>query len=159
MPPPRNSRQRAVPTAAAPAASPLPDHLPLSLCAVRVVQRQLGWAEVGDEDAHLFWCDTSAGTERLVRLARPQRLNHYPGMLDIARKKGLARNLANMRCVSVYVRLWGYMCIWLWRSASSRCWHAVSRAAAARDAETASSSRRPRCLPASPPACLQRAVP
>ena len=73
--------------------------LPHCALAVRVVQRQLGWAEVDDEDAHLFWCDTSAGTERLVRLARPQKLNHFPGMLEIARKKGLARNLANMRWV------------------------------------------------------------
>lgn len=39
---------------------------------MRVVQRQLGWLEVDDEDAHVHWCDTSASTERLVRLARPQ---------------------------------------------------------------------------------------
>ena len=68
--------------------------------AVRVVQKQLGWAEAEDEAAHVFWCDTSAGTERLVRLARPQKLNHFPGMLEIARKKGLARNLAHMRCAA-----------------------------------------------------------
>lgn len=89
--------------------------------------KQLGWAEVDDEAAHLFWTggcmqlsmpehehmspacphaplacvqpprhrrpmcmphlpavhstDTSAGTERLVNLRRPQRLNHFPGML------------------------------------------------------------------------------
>ena len=43
-----------------------------AMAAVRVVQRQLGWEEGDDEDAHLFWCDTSAGTERLVRMSRPQ---------------------------------------------------------------------------------------
>ena len=101
MPPCPKSRQQAVAAATArcltAGASPSPPPR-----AVRVVQRQLGWAEVRDEDAHLFWCDTSAGTERLVRLQRPQRLNHYPGMLEIARKKGLARNMANMRCATSY---------------------------------------------------------
>jgi hypothetical protein len=102
VPPPRTSRQQAVVAAAATRLPSPPRCLTASPSlppAVRVVQRQLGWAEVGGEDARLFWCDTSAGTERLVRLARPQRLNHFPGMLEIARKKGLARNLANMRCI------------------------------------------------------------
>ncbi|KAL4856100.1 Tubulin polyglutamylase ttll6 [Chlorella vulgaris] len=64
---------------------------------LRVVQEQLGWEEDDDdEDAHVFWCDTSAGTERLMSMSPPQRLNHFPGMREIARKKGLARNLGNM---------------------------------------------------------------
>ena len=102
------------------AASPPPPPPP----AVRVVQRQLGWAEVGDEDAHLFWCDTSAGTERLVRLARPQRLNHFPGMLDIARKKGLARNLANMRCACcgpLALAAAPASCHWRFRASATAC--------------------------------------
>lgn len=66
--------------------------------AVREVREQLGWAEAEGDAAHVFWCDTSAGAERLARLTRPQKLNHFPGMLAIARKKGLARCLASMRC-------------------------------------------------------------
>jgi hypothetical protein len=65
--------------------------------AVRVVQRQLNWEETDEDDAEILWSDTSAGTDRLVRLSRPQKLNHFPSMSEVARKKGLARNLANMR--------------------------------------------------------------
>lgn len=73
--------------------------------AVREVRERLGWVEADDDaSAHVFWCDTSAGTERLSRLTRPQKLNHFPGMLAIARKKGLARCLAGMRCGAVLMR-------------------------------------------------------
>eukprot|EP00887_Chlorella_sp_A99_P003580 scaffold7.g3580.t1 len=64
---------------------------------LRIVQFKLGWEEVADESAHLFWTDTSSGTERLIRVRRPQKLNHFPGMLEIARKKGLARSLGHMQ--------------------------------------------------------------
>ena len=40
--------------------------------AVRIVQQKLGWEEVADEEAHVFWTDTSSGTDRLIRLRRPQ---------------------------------------------------------------------------------------
>ncbi|GAB4815434.1 hypothetical protein N2152v2_002480 [Parachlorella kessleri] len=67
---------------------------------LRVVAKKLGWVEVGDEAQwHVCWTDTSSGTDRLMRVRQPQKLNHFPGMLEIARKKSMARNLANMRTV------------------------------------------------------------
>ena len=41
--------------------------------AVRVVAKKLGWVEVGDDQAwEVCWTDTSSGTDRLMRLRRPQ---------------------------------------------------------------------------------------
>lgn len=41
--------------------------------AVRVVTRKLGWVEVGDDASwEVCWTDTSSGTDRLMRLHRPQ---------------------------------------------------------------------------------------
>lgn len=43
------------------------------LPAVRVVTKKLGWVEVGDESAwQVCWTDTSSGTDRLMRMRRPQ---------------------------------------------------------------------------------------
>lgn len=47
---------------------------------MRIVARKLGWVEVGgDAPWQVCWTDTSSGTERLMRLRRPQKLNHFPG--------------------------------------------------------------------------------
>lgn len=42
-------------------------------CAVRIVQRKLGWREVGDEeDWEVYWTDTSVGIERIIKLNKVQ---------------------------------------------------------------------------------------
>ena len=41
--------------------------------AVRIVQRKLGWKEVGDdEDWEVYWTDTSVSIERIIKLNRIQ---------------------------------------------------------------------------------------
>ena len=65
---------------------------------LRVVQKKLGWIEVGSdaEDWQLYWTDTSVSIERVMRLKATQKINHFTGMLEICRKKQLAKNLARM---------------------------------------------------------------
>lgn len=42
-------------------------------CAVRIVQRKLGWREVGDdEEWDVYWTDTSVTIERVMKLSRTQ---------------------------------------------------------------------------------------
>eukprot|EP00873_Tetraselmis_striata_P027560 jgi/Tetstr1/447824/TSEL_035153.t2 len=78
----------------------------LSMCKysiLRDVVYSLGY-EVLDEpqadeampDWDLCWMDTSVTVDRVNRLKGYQRLNHFPGMLEICRKVSLARNLARM---------------------------------------------------------------
>eukprot|EP00793_Prasinoderma_coloniale_P000943 PRCOL_00007033-RA len=66
---------------------------------LRSVQRRLGWREVGgdDDEWHVYWTDTSVSMERVMRLRRVQRINHFAGMLEICRKKSLAKNLGRMQ--------------------------------------------------------------
>ncbi|KAL2635285.1 hypothetical protein R1flu_006764 [Riccia fluitans] len=66
---------------------------------LRIVLKNNGWEEAGAEEtnSHLIWTDMSIGPERLMTLKRGQKINHYFGMLQICRKKSLARNLATMR--------------------------------------------------------------
>ena len=64
---------------------------------LRIVQKKLGWKEVGDDDEwQLYWTDTSVSIERIMRLKSTQKINHFTGMLEICRKKQLAKNLSRM---------------------------------------------------------------
>lgn len=50
--------------------------------------------EVGeDEDWSLFWTDFSVALERCMEMRRYQKINHFPGMIEICRKDLLARNM------------------------------------------------------------------
>ena len=51
--------------------------------------------ETGDWD--LYWCDTGGITpEMLSKMQSYQRINHFPGMYQLARKNNLCRNLMRM---------------------------------------------------------------
>lgn len=61
---------------------------------LRIVQKKLGWKEVGDDDEwQVYWTDTSVNIERIMKLTKTQKINHFTGMLEICRKKSLARNI------------------------------------------------------------------
>ncbi|KXZ41785.1 hypothetical protein GPECTOR_284g755 [Gonium pectorale] len=86
---------------------PPPIRINLSSCkyeVLRIVQRKLGWKEVGDdEDWEIYWTDTSVSIERIMKLTRIQlyaaglgKINHFSGMLEICRKRAMARNLMKM---------------------------------------------------------------
>lgn len=85
--------------------------------AVRDAARARGWKLV-DEDpestarkCHVYWVDVPAIVERTQQLHRWQRINHFPGMSNVARKGRLAQNLDRMRRsfpqeYSFYPRTW-----------------------------------------------------
>ena len=61
----------------------------------------LGWrAYDADREAgcnyNVCWSDTSVALERIMRMGRLQKINHFPGMLELVRKAGTARNLNKM---------------------------------------------------------------
>uniref|UniRef100_A0A0C3SK12 Tubulin--tyrosine ligase-like protein 9 n=1 Tax=Guillardia theta (strain CCMP2712) TaxID=905079 RepID=A0A0C3SK12_GUITC len=59
----------------------------------------LGWVVSRDEkqtDWDLFWTDTSVSEERVMRLKRFQKINHFAGMNILARKVGMAKVLRRM---------------------------------------------------------------
>ncbi|EFJ09255.1 hypothetical protein SELMODRAFT_130241, partial [Selaginella moellendorffii] len=66
---------------------------------LRIVLRKLGWEVTTDDSKpwHLIWTDCSIGPDKLMMLKRGQKINHFVGMLEICRKKALARNLSMMR--------------------------------------------------------------
>lgn len=77
---------------------------PLGVCLVNCkypllhdMCKRLGYSPVEEDgDWCLFWTDTSVAIERVMRLKKTQRINHFVGMLEICRKKALARNLARL---------------------------------------------------------------
>ncbi|XP_059928664.1 tubulin polyglutamylase ttll6 isoform X2 [Gadus macrocephalus] len=48
------------------------------------------------EDFNLYWTDTSVTLDRLVGIKPYQKVNHFPGMMEVCRKDMLARNLNRM---------------------------------------------------------------
>ncbi|GLC65380.1 hypothetical protein PLESTF_000287300 [Pleodorina starrii] len=80
--------------------APPPIRINLSACkyeVLRIVQRKLGWKEVGDDDDwEIYWTDTSVSIERIMKLTKVQKINHFSGMLEICRKRAMARNLMKM---------------------------------------------------------------
>lgn len=49
-----------------------------------------------EEEWDLYWTDTSVSIERIMKLEVHQKINHFHGMLEICRKKSMARNLQRM---------------------------------------------------------------
>jgi tubulin polyglutamylase TTLL6/13 len=65
-----------------------------------VFQKVLGFKlveEETDETCDVYWCDGGIDASRLMLLKPYQKINHFPGMHEIARKNNLARNLNRMR--------------------------------------------------------------
>ncbi|GLI60422.1 hypothetical protein VaNZ11_002574 [Volvox africanus] len=65
---------------------------------VREAAERMGYEVVEDEAElwDLFWSDLSVSSDRVQRLLPFQRLNHFPGMLEICRKAALSRHMARM---------------------------------------------------------------
>ena len=74
---------------------------------VRKTTELLGWHAFIPEDCvsgsglsrsvfNVCWCDAAVTTQRVKKLGRMQKINHFPGMLDLVRKAGTAANLNKM---------------------------------------------------------------
>jgi hypothetical protein len=66
---------------------------------VKKALRHLGYKMMDDEvgDWDIYWNDTAGTTpEQLSKLQPHQRINHYPGMYQLARKNNLCKNLMRM---------------------------------------------------------------
>ncbi|XP_073977958.1 tubulin polyglutamylase ttll6-like isoform X3 [Rhodnius prolixus] len=62
---------------------------------VRDVAESFGMKEASD-GWNVYWTDMSVNHDRCKEMKRYQRVNHFPGMLEICRKDLLARNLNRM---------------------------------------------------------------
>ncbi|KAM9532612.1 tubulin polyglutamylase TTLL13 isoform 2-T2 [Guaruba guarouba] len=64
---------------------------------VRRAAQCCGLREVGEnEEWTVYWTDSSVSLERVMEMKRFQKINHFPGMIEICRKDLLARNLNRM---------------------------------------------------------------
>nr|CAH7714360.1 unnamed protein product [Callosobruchus chinensis] len=64
---------------------------------IRRVAQRFGYKEVSEgENWNMYWTDLSITVERCKDMKRYQKINHFPGMLEICRKDLLARNLNRM---------------------------------------------------------------
>lgn len=53
---------------------------------IRKVASAFGMREVSEEEAwNFYWTDMSVSVERAKEMKRFQRINHFPGMLEICR--------------------------------------------------------------------------
>lgn len=73
----------------------------LTNCRYDVIRRTMtkfAYKDVGENDNwNLYWTDLSISVERCKEMKRFQKINHFPGMLEICRKDLLARNLNRMQ--------------------------------------------------------------
>lgn len=79
----------------------------------RVVCRAEGPVDDGDleDTCNVYWVDVASIADRLAKMKPWQRVNHFPGMNNIARKNRLAQNLEKMRrafpkAYGFYPRTW-----------------------------------------------------
>jgi len=62
----------------------------------------LGWKAFSGDDApgkgrcNLCWTDRAVTSSRIMRMGRLQKINHFPGMFELVKKTGTARNLNKM---------------------------------------------------------------
>ncbi|KAG2430736.1 hypothetical protein HYH02_013575 [Chlamydomonas schloesseri] len=65
---------------------------------VREAAERMGYTVSEDDNEmwDLFWSDLSVSGERVQRMLPFQRLNHFPGMLEICRKGALSKHMARM---------------------------------------------------------------
>ncbi|XP_029871696.1 tubulin polyglutamylase TTLL6 isoform X3 [Aquila chrysaetos chrysaetos] len=72
----------------------------LTSCKYESVRRAAlccGLKEAGEnEEWTVYWTDYSVSLERVMEMKRFQKINHFPGMIEICRKDLLARNLNRM---------------------------------------------------------------
>ena len=69
---------------------------------LRTCIKEKGWVECSDDDGVdwvIFWTDTSVSPQRVMLLEKYQKINHFPGMLSIARKAQLAINLRRLQAI------------------------------------------------------------
>nr|CAH8862087.1 unnamed protein product [Trichobilharzia regenti] len=69
---------------------------------VRQCVKEAGFTVVESDDlndAYLIWSDNFLPLEKLMSLKPYQRVNHFPGMIEICRKDFLAKNFAKMQKV------------------------------------------------------------
>ncbi|XP_054372188.1 tubulin polyglutamylase TTLL13 isoform X1 [Molothrus ater] len=81
--------------------SPCPWSLagPVTAClgTVRRAAQHCGLKEAAEhEEWTVYWTDSTVTLERLMEMKRFQKINHFPGMIELCRKDLLARNLNRM---------------------------------------------------------------
>ena len=84
----------------------------------QIAKSAFGWRIVSIEDettddSDLIWTDIAIQPERLSRLKPYQKINHFPGMHELARKNYLAKNLNKMQKLypndfNFYPKTWLY---------------------------------------------------
>lgn len=76
------------------------NHIDCQYPVVSRVAKKLGWklqsnAEATDWD--VFWTDNAVQPETLLKMEPFQKINHFPGMFNLARKNLMGRYLMKMR--------------------------------------------------------------
>ena len=69
--------------------------------AVKECLEKCGFATIKDEkddpNCLLYWSDLAVPNERISEMKPYQRINHFPGMVEVCRKDCLAKNMAKMQ--------------------------------------------------------------